>query len=81
MTFRLLSRPGCHLCEDLATELTSLGIEFDTVDIDTDDDLIRRYGFEIPVLFLGDTEIIRAPVAPSALRTALAGAGVAVAGH
>jgi hypothetical protein len=53
---RLLSRPDCHLCEAMRAEVDSLlgdePREWEMVDVDTDADLARRYGDEIPILFV-----------------------------
>ena len=48
----LLMRHGCHLCDDAGALLDRMvGREgWDAVDIDTDDDLLVRYGHRIPVL-------------------------------
>jgi len=52
----LMSRPGCHLCEEMRREVDALlsgeAHEWDVVDVDSDPDLARRYGDEIPVLFV-----------------------------
>jgi glutaredoxin len=54
---RLYSRPGCHLCDVMKTELSrarlSRRFELEEVDIDRDDDLRRRFGHSIPVLEIG----------------------------
>jgi hypothetical protein len=54
---RLYSRPGCHLCDVMKTELArarlSRRYELEEVDIDRDDDLRRRFGHSIPVLEIG----------------------------
>lgn len=70
----LYERAGCHLCEEAATVLDAeLGIgAYERVDIDTDDDLIVRYGFRVPVVSLDGTELLEAPIDPGSLR-ALAG--------
>jgi hypothetical protein len=53
---RLLSRPDCHLCEAMRAEVDSLLAdeprEWEVVDVDTDANLARRYGDEIPILFV-----------------------------
>ncbi len=66
----LYERAGCHLCEDAAAILDAeLGpIAYDHVDIDTDDDLIVRYGFRVPVVSLDGTERLEAPIDPGSLR-------------
>jgi hypothetical protein len=52
----LLSRPGCHLCDEMRREVDALLVdrphEWDVVDVDSDPDLARRYGDSIPVLFV-----------------------------
>lgn len=52
----LLSRPGCHLCDEMRREVDVLLAdrphEWNVVDVDTDPDLARRYGDSIPVLFV-----------------------------
>ncbi|MPZ62195.1 MAG: glutaredoxin family protein [Propionibacteriales bacterium] len=49
----LLSRPGCHLCDDarqvIAGVCEELGVGWSEVDITQDADLERRYGEQIPV--------------------------------
>ena len=53
----LYTRPGCHLCEDARALLQPLLREFGgtlrEVDIDEDPELKERYGWDIPVIFLG----------------------------
>ena len=52
----LLSRPGCHLCEEMRRQVDEIlaGTErtWDEVNVDSDPDLARRYGESIPVLFV-----------------------------
>ena len=52
----LLSRPGCHLCEEMRREVDALLAgqphEWEVIDVDTDPDLLLRYGDSIPVLFV-----------------------------
>jgi hypothetical protein len=55
---RLLSRPGCHLCEEMRAEVDRLlhGVgeahTWEIVDVDSDDELARRWSDSIPVLFV-----------------------------
>ena len=53
---RLLSRPGCHLCEVMRGEVDALLAdtqrEWEIADVDADAALASRYGSEIPVLFV-----------------------------
>ncbi len=53
----LYTRPGCHLCEDAKTAIEPLLREFGAslheVNIDKDAVLEERYGWDIPVIFIG----------------------------
>lgn len=53
----LYTRPGCHLCEDAKAAITPLLREFNAplreVNIDLDAVLAERFGWDIPVLFIG----------------------------
>jgi glutaredoxin len=62
----LYSKPGCHLCEDLAELLEELrpawGFVVSEIDITRNDALFARYRYEIPVLACGTEEIARGRV-------------------
>lgn len=54
-TVTLYSRPGCHLCDEAREILVGLvrqrdGLHLAEVDIDSDDNLLRRYLERIPVV-------------------------------
>jgi glutaredoxin len=53
----LYSRPGCHLCEEakavIAPVLREFGAALHEVNIDEDAVLRERYGWDIPVIFIG----------------------------
>lgn len=57
----LYARRDCHLCADMHRDLLALEtrrpISVALVDIDTDADLVQRYGHKVPVLVAGDEEI------------------------
>jgi Glutaredoxin-like domain (DUF836) len=74
---RLLERPDCHLCEVALEELQALraeGFEFDLerVDIDGDDELLRRHLERIPVVELDGEEVSVLGLDVDALRARLA---------
>lgn len=73
---RLLSRPNCHLCEEMASALQELGLAFEAVNIEEDPVLEAEYGLVIPVLFHEDTEVARAPQSARTLKRALRRSGV-----
>ncbi len=53
----IYSRPGCHLCEEAKTQIAPLLKEFcarlTEINIDEDAELLARYDFDVPVIFLG----------------------------
>ena len=53
----LYSRSGCHLCDDARAVLLRIGEPFDEVDIDSDDELFKRYLERIPVIALDGEEL------------------------
>lgn len=73
---RLMSRPGCHLCEAMAQDLNGLGLMFDLVNVEDDPALEAAYGHFIPVLLKGDAEVARAPQSGMTLIRSLHRAGV-----
>ena len=61
-TVRLYARPDCHLCDEAREGLERMragGAEFEVeeIDIDSDDELLRRYLERIPVIAIGDEVI------------------------
>ena len=60
-TLTLYTRAGCPLCEDMAEAVRSqLGVHRLTeVDVDGDAALKARFGWDVPLLFDGETEICR----------------------
>jgi glutaredoxin len=55
----LYTRSGCGLCRQAEALVAreAGGAEVDLVDVDVDDDLVRRYGVRVPVLVLDGTEV------------------------
>lgn len=72
---QLMSKPGCHLCDDARTviaEVTAeLGVEWEEVDITTDDELYRRWWEQIPVTLIDGVQHDFWRVDPDRLRAAL----------
>ncbi len=62
---QLYSRPGCHLCEELAEQLERLlqgRADVEIVNIDDDLILKKRYGLRIPVLAAEERELSAYPL-------------------
>lgn len=55
--YLLVSRKGCHLCEEAEALLMGLGVTFEWLDVDADPALQSRYTFRVPVLLLGEEVI------------------------
>jgi glutaredoxin len=52
----LYTRPDCHLCELAEQVLEDCGARWESVDIESDLELIRKYGNHIPVLYRADID-------------------------
>lgn len=48
----LVTRRGCHLCDDVLAALRELGVEPRLSDVDSDAELSRLYDFRVPVILL-----------------------------
>jgi glutaredoxin len=53
----LVTRAGCHLCDEALDLLRSLGHEPELVDVDADDRLHDLYDWRVPVVLL-DNRVI-----------------------
>ena len=52
MNVELITRRGCHLCEDALGVLRELGLEPRQRDVDGDPELFRLYDFRVPVVLV-----------------------------
>jgi predicted thioredoxin/glutaredoxin len=60
----VVHRQDCDLCDEMVAELKSLGRNIElppvtVVDVDSDPDLARRYGLNVPVLLLDGTVVCK----------------------
>jgi hypothetical protein len=72
---QLYSRPGCHLCEELAAAVEPLlggRAVIEHVDISGNEGLERRYGVRIPILADGKREVSGYPLDRAAVERWLA---------
>ena len=67
----IYSRPGCHLCDDAKDVIERVqrrfGFAVRVIDIETDPDLERAYGEEIPVVFINGNKAFKYRVAEAEL--------------
>ena len=59
-----MHRRDCQLCDEMLEDLAALGRRLplpplEVVDVDSDPQLKRRYGLEVPVLLLDGTVVCR----------------------
>jgi glutaredoxin len=56
----IYSRPGCHLCEEAKASILSAGctdqFTLEEVNIESDDELLRKYKYDIPVILIDGVE-------------------------
>jgi len=48
----LVTRHGCHLCEDALALLREMGVEPRELDVDADPELFALYDFRVPVVLV-----------------------------
>lgn len=73
----LYSRPGCHLCDRAREVILKVRrlhpFDLDEVDIERDDDLIRDYGYRVPVVTVDGSEMFEIEVRPDELAALVRG--------
>ncbi len=78
----LYTRPGCSLCQEARAMLERIArrvpLKVREADIEGDDELLRRFLFEIPVVEAEGEIVARAPVREGALEDALAALSVKI---
>ncbi len=71
----LLTRPGCHLCQEALRQIeplvTRFGALLRVINVDSDHTLRDRYGDDVPVVFLGNREVARHRIDPGRVRLEL----------
>ena len=54
------SRPGCHLCDKAKASIRSAGCDdqftLEEVNIESDEELLRKYKYDIPVIAINGVE-------------------------
>lgn len=71
MEIVLLTRQGCHLCDDALTSLRSLGVEPELRDVDADDQLHALYDWRVPVVLVDGRVVAEGRIEPDTLRKAV----------
>ena len=68
---QLVTRRGCHLCDDALAVLRELGREPELLDVDADEALFSAYDWRVPVVLLNERVIAEGRVDAAVLRKAL----------
>jgi glutaredoxin len=57
------SRPGCHLCDEAKAAIQNAGCSdrftLEEINIESDDNLLRKYKYDIPVVTIDGVEAFR----------------------
>ena len=71
MEIVLVTRQGCHLCDEALVFLRSLGVEPELRDVDADHDLHALYDWRVPVVLVDGRVVAEGRIDPESLRRAL----------
>lgn len=71
MSLVLVTRQGCHLCDQALEVLRELGHEPELADVDADERLFELYDWRVPVLLDGDRVVAEGKLDRIKLRQAL----------
>ena len=72
MRLVLVTREGCHLCDEALRLLQELGVQPELSDVDTDDELHRLYDFRVPVVLIDGVIVAEGRIRRDQLAAALA---------
>lgn len=68
----IYSRPGCHLCEEAKQAIENSNCSdryaLEEVDIESDDELLKKYKHDIPVVTIDGEEAFKHRVDPEEFR-------------
>ncbi len=72
----IYSRPGCHLCDEAKAAIELAGCSdlfvLEEINIETDEELLRKYKYDIPVIVIDGIESFIHRVDPDEFRTRIA---------
>jgi glutaredoxin len=71
----IYSRPGCHLCDEAKATILSAGcgdkFVLEQIDIESDEELLRKYKYDIPVIAINGVDTFMHRVDPNEFQSAL----------
>ena len=71
----LVTRKGCHLCDEALSHLQDLGVHPELADVDADDELHRLYDFRVPVAVIDGVVVAEGRISRESLQAALERSG------
>jgi len=69
----LVTRKGCHLCDQALSLLQELGSQPELADVDADEELFRLYDWRVPVVLLDGLVAAEGKIEKAALERLLLG--------
>jgi glutaredoxin len=72
----LVTRQGCHLCDEALRLLEELGVHPELRDVDADDELHRLYDFRVPVVLIDGAVVAEGWITREQLVTGLGSKGL-----
>jgi len=67
----LVTREGCHLCDEALSLLRAIGLHPELADVDADDELHRLYDFRVPVVLVDGAAVAEGKITRESLEAAL----------
>jgi glutaredoxin len=71
MSVVLVTRRGCHLCDEALLLLRDLGVHPELAHVDDDDELHRLYDFRVPVVLVDGAVIAEGRITREQLKAGL----------
>jgi glutaredoxin len=64
----IYSKPGCHLCDEAKASILRAGcteqFDLEEINIESDEELLRKYKYDIPVIVINGIECFMHRVSP-----------------
>jgi predicted thioredoxin/glutaredoxin len=73
----LVTRQGCHLCDEALGSLRELGVEPELADVDAEHDLFELYDWRVPVVLIDGRIVAEGRIETERLRDLLRSTGPA----
>ena len=67
----LITRQGCHLCDEAQRLLRDLGHDPELLDVDSDEAAYELYDWRVPVVLIDDRVVAEGRITDESLRNAL----------